>query len=424
MLDQFEQLQIMDSIIEEAIAKIMEDGLDLNDVIAKIDNAKEDAINAAEDAIWGKLNLQQRQECSRQLHEMISPPLCPEYVADLAAQCLEGGFGIEDALDQIKTTGRLFGRPVQEEEFRSQLFNLGLADRGVLTDEEIHHDPEWIVLHEARIIQTMVEKGHMMFNRKNTEKIPSISLGESRHLIEPAREAFDCGICGDSIDPTTNQLCEILEDIVPPEADHNVVYAVRLVKGVCIQTCQHSVCLDCFKEYLVAQLEENPLFFISGDEDPEHPIPKEFYDIHINCPMAASDTPCETKLQRKVLLSTLLIDDCQKYHKRAQNVIQSKLDDFKHAEEEKKKSAEQRLAEEKATEEILGQHQRCPKPECNVPIFRFEGCDWMKCPKCTHEFCYKCRQPHNHDAGGVKHVCTGPIQTFTQLKDGVVIAKK
>jgi hypothetical protein len=173
---------------------------------------------------------------------------------------------------------------------------------------------------------------------------------------------------------------------------------------------------------LITQLEEKPLLFISGGKttsNPQHePIAKQFYNDHFNCPMSGSEQPCTTKLHHHIILSILSLDQREKYHHRAQNILQSKLEDFKHAEKEREKTPEQKLIEEKASEEFLGKHQRCPKPECNVPIFRFDGCDWIKCPQCTYEFCYSCRGPHDHNME--KHVCTSTIQSFAHLQDGVV----
>ncbi len=68
---------------------------------------------------------------------------------------------------------------------------------------------------------------------------------------------------------------------------------------------------------------------------------------------------------------------------------------------EDKKMSEMSL-EERANDELKTKVTKsCPS--CSVAIEKSFGCDWMKCQKCEHEFCWQCLKPHDHNMGN--HMC-------------------
>jgi len=60
--------------------------------------------------------------------------------------------------------------------------------------------------------------------------------------------------------------------------------------------------------------------------------------------------------------------------------------------------------------------QQCPN--CNLWVFKVEGCDWIKCAFCSHEFCWSCLDPHDHNLSTHKH---GPRNAKKRLGKKVLM---
>jgi len=45
--------------------------------------------------------------------------------------------------------------------------------------------------------------------------------------------------------------------------------------------------------------------------------------------------------------------------------------------------------------------QQCPN--CNLWANKVDGCDWVRCAFCSHEFCWSCLRPHDHNMSKHRH---------------------
>lgn len=44
-----------------------------------------------------------------------------------------------------------------------------------------------------------------------------------------------------------------------------------------------------------------------------------------------------------------------------------------------------------------------PCPKCGIWAEKVDGCEYVKCVTCSHEFCWDCLEPHDHNMGGHVH---------------------
>ncbi|PWN53562.1 hypothetical protein IE53DRAFT_305285, partial [Violaceomyces palustris] len=66
------------------------------------------------------------------------------------------------------------------------------------------------------------------------------------------------------------------------------------------------------------------------------------------------------------------------------------------AEDEEIRTRAQHRVEEVLSETLM---RRCPKPGCQTPIIKSDGCNKMACPRCNQSMCYVCRQSVPHKIG-------------------------
>ena len=64
--------------------------------------------------------------------------------------------------------------------------------------------------------------------------------------------------------------------------------------------------------------------------------------------------------------------------------------------------AQDRNRVDQATEEWKRQNTKAC-PQCRMAIERTEGCDYMQCTACRHQFCWNCLKPHDHNVAA--HRC-------------------
>lgn len=67
------------------------------------------------------------------------------------------------------------------------------------------------------------------------------------------------------------------------------------------------------------------------------------------------------------------------------------------ARQEKAMSPEEALSETYAKENL----QECPN--CNIWVEKIDGCEYVQCFACQHEFCWDCLEPHDHNMGSHVH---------------------
>jgi hypothetical protein len=61
------------------------------------------------------------------------------------------------------------------------------------------------------------------------------------------------------------------------------------------------------------------------------------------------------------------------------------------------KTEEEVLSETYALENL----QECPN--CNIWVEKIDGCEYVMCTACHHEFCWDCLEPHDHNMGAHVH---------------------
>jgi len=63
----------------------------------------------------------------------------------------------------------------------------------------------------------------------------------------------------------------------------------------------------------------------------------------------------------------------------------------------KDKTEEEMLSEEYAKKNL----QECPN--CSIWVEKIDGCEYVMCSACHHEFCWDCLEPHDHNMGAHVH---------------------
>lgn len=121
---------------------------------------------------------------------------------------------------------------------------------------------------------------------------------------------------------------------------------------------------------------------------------------HRWCPRAGCDTPfikadCDSSSPRVTCKNTdcslVFCYDCRvKWHDDATCA------EFKEA-QNKDKPEEEVLSEEYAKQNL----QECPN--CNIWVEKIDGCEYVMCTACHHEFCWDCLEPHDHNMGAHIH---------------------
>ncbi|CAK4030378.1 Hypothetical predicted protein [Lecanosticta acicola] len=59
----------------------------------------------------------------------------------------------------------------------------------------------------------------------------------------------------------------------------------------------------------------------------------------------------------------------------------------------RRRRREELKKEEELSKEMVEQTSK-PCPNCKVPLYKYVGCDHVRCKRCNHEFCYVCFAPY------------------------------
>jgi len=183
--------------------------------------------------------------------------------------------------------------------------------------------------------------------------------------------------------------------------------------------CMHKFCRDCVREHIKILVSTGKkLTCLNANCKSIMPVSqvRELMDertyerymtilrtpagAHRWCPRAGCDTPyikadCDSSSPKVICKNgdcnlTFCYDCRVKWHDGAT------CEEFKEL-QNKDKPEEEVLSEEYAKQNL----QECPN--CSIWVEKIDGCEYVMCAACNHEFCWDCLEPHDHNMGAHVH---------------------